>query len=152
MDISGLVNRHRVRKKSLSMLVAGVTALVVTGVVAVTAGAARNDEPLHEKAAQADRPLGANLTGRQTDGSVLTPDNQYVTPAGDSIEHSGRPLDLAVRPDGKTSVDLTKAGGGLFTVVDLVDRKVLQQYTPPRGVGSGNVSVRGLLYSEDGNT
>ncbi len=30
--------------------------------------------------------------------------------------------------------------------------KVLQQYTPPKGVGSGNVGVGGLLYSPDGST
>ena len=48
-----------------------------------------------------NKPLGQNLVGRQTDGSVLTAQNQYVTPAGDTIEQTGQPMDLEVRPDGK---------------------------------------------------
>jgi YVTN family beta-propeller protein len=97
-----------------------------------------------------NKPLGQNLVGRQTDGSVLTAQNQFVTPAGDSIEQTGQPMDLEVRPDGKTAVSLTKSGDGLFTVIDLASRKVLQQYTPPKGTGSGDIGVGGLLYSPDG--
>lgn len=119
----------------------GIAAAVLTAAVAFGASAA-----------EGNKPLGENLVGRQDDGSVLTSNNQYVSPAGQSVEHSGRPMDMAVRPDGKTTVNLTKSGDGLFTVVDLVNRKVLQQYTPPKGVGSGNIGVRGLLYSPDGNT
>lgn len=99
-----------------------------------------------------NKPLGDILVGRQSDGSVLTPQNQYVTPAGDTVEQTGRPMDLAVSPDGRTAVDPTKSGDGLFTVVDLVGHKILQQYSPPRGVGSGKISADGLLYSKDGRT
>jgi YVTN family beta-propeller protein len=119
----------------------GAVALLATSTAAFAA-----------RGADQNKPLGDHLVGRQTDGSVLNPDDQYVTPAGVSIEQTGRPMDLAVRPDGKTAVDLTKSGDGLFTVVDLVAHKVLQQYSPPKGVGSGNVGVTGLLYSHDGTT
>ena len=66
-----------------------------------------------------NKPLGQNLVGRQSDGSVLTAQNQFVRPAGDTIEQTGQPMDLEVSPDGKTAVSLTKSGDGLFTVVDL---------------------------------
>jgi YVTN family beta-propeller protein len=129
------------RRRLTSMPVVGIALALATSTAAFAAGVTNQNKPLAD-----------HLVGRQADGSVLTPDNQYVTPAGASIEQSGRPMDLAVRPDGKTAIDLTKSGAGLFTVVDLVGQKVLQQYTPPKGVGSGNVSVAGLLYSPDGNT
>ena len=97
-------------------------------------------------------PLGQKLVGRQTDGSVLTAQNQFVRPAGETIEQTGQPMDLEVRPDGRTAVSLTKSGDGLFTVVDLTTHAVLQQYTPPKGTGSGDIGVGGLLYSPDGRT
>jgi YVTN family beta-propeller protein len=123
------------------MCVLGAVAVLTTSTAAFAAGGNGQNKPLSD-----------HLVGRQADGSVLNPDNQYVTPAGVSIEQTGRPMDLAVRPDGHTAVDLTKSGNGLFTVVDLIGHKVLQQYTPPKGTGSGNVGVTGLLYSRDGNT
>jgi YVTN family beta-propeller protein len=128
------------RRRSFAMSVLGVVAALTTSTAAFATSGGQN------------KSLSDHLVGRQSDGSALNPDNQYVTPAGVSIEQTGRPMDLAVRPDGHTAVDLTKSGNGLFTVVDLVAHKVLQQYTPPKGTGSGNVGVTGLLYSPDGNT
>jgi len=101
-----------------------------------------------------NRPLDSHRVGRQGGGVVLTPQNQFVTPAGVTIEQQGQPMDMQVSPDGKTAVDLTKSQDtpGEFTVVDLVAHRVLQQYTPPAGLGSGDVSSVGLLYSPDGRT
>jgi len=129
-----------VRRRLLPIPIISAVAALATASVALAVTEGQN------------KPLGDNLVGRQSDGSVLTPQNQYVTPAGDTVEQTGRPMDLAVSPDGRTAVDLTKSGDGLFTVVDLVGHKVLQQYSPPRGVGSGKISVGGLLYSKDGRT
>ncbi|GAB3416393.1 bifunctional YncE family protein/alkaline phosphatase family protein [Flindersiella endophytica] len=126
----------------LSTPVIGVVAIAVTASVAIAASAAVNE----------NKPLGEHLVGRQDDGSVLTAVNAYITPAGDSIEQTGRPMDLEISPDGRTATALTKSGNGLFTVYDLVNKTVLQQYTPPSGTGSGNVGVGGLLYSADGHT
>ena len=92
---------------------------------------------------------GDALIGRQPDGSVLTATNQRITPAGTSIEQSGRPMSMAVAPDGKTAVNETWDGKGQFTVTDLVNHKVLQQTSPSQGWGA---SYGGLLYSPDGKT
>lgn len=93
--------------------------------------------------------LGDHLVGRQQNGTVLTAENKFIDPIGATIEQTGQVMDLALSPDGKTAVDLTKSGDGLITVVDLVRSKVLQQSTP--SVGSGAVAVGGLLYSRDGS-
>ncbi|GAA2091889.1 alkaline phosphatase family protein [Microlunatus panaciterrae] len=129
-------------KKKLSRSLLAVTAIGVaaTASLSMVVGAT----------ADSNAPLGTNLVGRQADGSVLVPEGKYVKPLGTTIEQSGQVMDLAIRPDGRTAVDLTKSGKGLFTVVDLVNNTVLQQYTPPKGTGSGNVAVGGLLYSADG--
>ncbi|MFC0458421.1 bifunctional YncE family protein/alkaline phosphatase family protein [Arthrobacter liuii] len=92
---------------------------------------------------------GNALIGRQADGSVLTATNQKITPAGTATEQSGRPMTMAVAPDGKTAVNETWDGSGQFTVTDLVNHKVLQQLNPSQGWGS---SYGGLLYSPDGKT
>lgn len=92
------------------------------------------------------------LIGRQADGSVLTATGQRVTPAGASVEMPGRPLSMALNPDGQTAVSETWDGNGLFTITDLVNHKVLQQTSPGAGIGSRNVSYGGLLYSPDGKT
>ncbi|MDQ1626385.1 MAG: hypothetical protein QOI54_129 [Actinomycetota bacterium] len=120
--------------------------------VAVGAGLALASGGVAGAATGLDRQLGERVVGRQADGSVLTSQNQFVTPAGDTIEQTGRPMAMAVRPDGRSAVTLTRSGKGLFTVVDLVARAVLQQYTPPKGVGSNSVGRGGLLWSPDGRT
>jgi len=96
--------------------------------------------------------LGERLVGRQPGETVLVPENKFVDPAGDTIEQTGQVIDLEVHPGGRTAVDLTASGDGLFTVVDLETLEVLQQYTPPGGVGDGRIGVGGLLYSADGDT
>jgi hypothetical protein len=94
--------------------------------------------------------LGNRTVGRQADGSTVVAENKFIRPIGTSIEQTGQVMDLAVRPDGKVAVDLTKSGDGLFSVVDLVGNKVVQQYTPPKGTGSANIGLGGLLFSADG--
>jgi YVTN family beta-propeller protein len=132
---------HKPRLPRKGLIAAATLALVVTGTdIAYAAGGFGNT------------PLANKPVGRQQDGSVLTSTNQFVTPAGYTIEQAGRPMGMKVRPDGKTAVDLTWDGGGQFSVLDLVNHKVLQQYSPPNGTGSGTISINGLLYSPDGNT
>src|ERR1700694_1671262 len=79
--------------------------------------------------AAVDSGWGQRLIGRQADGAALTATHQLVTPAGTGVEQSGRPLSLAVAPNGQTAVNETWDGKGLFTVTDLVGHKVLQQYS-----------------------
>ena len=122
-----------------------VSPAVLTAVLVATASVA-------SAATLANKPLGENPVGRQADGSVLVPEDKYVTPAGATVEQTGQPIDMGVSPDGRTAVTLTKSGNGLFTVVDLVGQKVLQQVTPPRGTGSGDIGVGGVLWSKDGRS
>ncbi|MBO0882394.1 MAG: hypothetical protein J2P17_19075, partial [Mycobacterium sp.] len=101
-------------------------------------------------AAVGNDPFGAGQVGRQPNGSILIPDNQFVTPAGSQVEFAGNPLSAAVRPDGKTAVALngkTSDGGNGLNVVDLTTRKLIDT----------TFSLRldhmwGLSYSPDGNT
>ena len=126
------------RRKLLPLPAAGAAVVLLTTGVALAATAGSN------------KPLSNNLVGRQSDGSVLTPDNQFVTPIGDVIEQPGRPITTTLSPDGKKAVDLTWDGKGVITIVDLVGKKVLQTYQTPKNVGSGDVSYGGLAYSPDG--
>jgi YVTN family beta-propeller protein len=123
------------------LIVAATLALVATGTGVTYATGGSDNTPLADK-----------QVGHQSDGSVLNSMNQVITPAGDTIEQTGRPMALKVRPDGKTAVDLTWDGQGQFTVLDMVNHRVLQQYTAPKGTGSGTISLNGLLYSPDGKT
>lgn len=125
-------NRRRLRK--------GVAVPAAALTVAVVGGAAYG---------AAAHGWGDAVIGRQADGSVLTATNQRITPAGTSTEQSGRPMVMAVAPNGRTAVNATWDGKGQFTVTDLVNHKVLQQTSPPGGSGA---SYGGLLYSGDGKT
>jgi DNA-binding beta-propeller fold protein YncE len=127
------------RKRSLVISAAGIALLATTTALA-------------SAATGGGLTLGERTVGRQTDGSnsVVVAENKFIRPVGTSIEQTGQVMDLAVRPDGKVAVDLTKSGDGLFTVVDLVADKVVQQYTPPKGTGSADVGLGGLLFSADG--
>src|SRR5262245_48006615 len=55
--------------------------------------------------------------GRQADGSVVVTTNQVLTPAGRQVEFRGRPLSVALSPDGRTAAFLN----GTYQAVILVD-------------------------------
>ncbi|WP_379968793.1 bifunctional YncE family protein/alkaline phosphatase family protein [Ectobacillus sp. sgz5001026] len=92
--------------------------------------------------------FGTNLVGRQSDGSVMTPVNQLVTPAGQQLEFGGNPISVAVRPDGKTAgviVGRKDYGGTGINIVDLTTGKLIKTNF------SLNLShMWGLIYSKDG--
>ncbi|HZC27756.1 MAG TPA: bifunctional YncE family protein/alkaline phosphatase family protein [Actinopolymorphaceae bacterium] len=141
MDVVQRQPTRRLRRRLLSTPALGCAAVLATSSIAVAAVSAADNTPLSD-----------HLVGRQPDGSVLTSANQYITPAGTSVEQAGRPMDFAIRPDGHTAIDLTKSGNKLFTVIDLVNHSVLQEYSPPSTIGSRNIGVGGVLYSPDGNS
>jgi hypothetical protein len=89
---------------------------------------------------------GFENLGPQADGSTLTTNSQFVTPVGDVIKENGRPMGLALNPDGEIAAALNTDGGttSIVSIFDLVNNKVLQQ------TGSGMISDGGLLYSPDG--
>ena len=124
-----------------------VVALTSAGVLLAGAGALGA-----AAAGYGNRQLDHKTVGRQTDGSVLTPVNQFLTPAGSLIRfNSGRLQDSAISPNGRLAVALAWHDfSGFLAVVDLTTGRVMQEYHPT--VGSGDVSFRGVLWSPDGRT
>ncbi|MDQ0199187.1 bifunctional YncE family protein/alkaline phosphatase family protein [Neobacillus ginsengisoli] len=96
-----------------------------------------------------DGPFGSNLVGKQADGSVQTPVNQLITPAGKQIEFGGNPISVAVNPNGKTAVTIvgrSDYGGKGINVVDLATGKLTTQ-----NFSLGLSHMWGLAYSKDGS-
>lgn len=124
-------------------LVLGAVAAVLAASTGLAAAAGMDD----------DKPLGSKKVGRQADGSVLTPVNQFITPAGQSVLYPhGRLQDSAISPDGTLSVALGwREFEPKIVLIDLVHRRVLQEYKLPGGTGSGDVSFGGVLWSADGS-
>jgi YVTN family beta-propeller protein len=94
---------------------------------------------------------GDKKVGRQADGSVVTSTNQIVTPAGTQVEFAGRPVAVALSPDGVHAAVLNGAAEGevaTITVIDLSAGSVVQHYA-----GSDtSASFDGIAYSADGST
>lgn len=116
-------------------------AVIAAGSVIIGAGSAY---------AWVGNPFGTSLVGRQADenGKVLTPVNQFVTPAGKQVEFGGNPISVKVRPDGKTAAALigrSNYGGNGINIVDLKSGALV----------AANFSLKlssmwGLAYSPDG--
>jgi hypothetical protein len=85
--------------------------------------------------------------GRAAVGQVRPhPDWSAANPAGLQSEFTGRPLDLAIRPHGKTATMLNAQGSALV-VLDVADSKVLQTF----GVSGTTASFAGIAYSAKGD-
>lgn len=81
--------------------------------------------------------------GPQPDGSILVPSNQLLRPAGLQIDLPGRPVDLALTPDGRYLIVKNKND---LDLIRIADRTVLQ--TLP--FKHGGASFTGLCLSPDG--
>jgi len=109
-------------------------------------------------------PCFAEHVGHANDGTLITPVNQIVTPAGTLIELPGtRPQTLALSPDGKI---LAVAGLATeLTILDPATGKILQHVPFPADKNTaqaavseqilnpksrGVMSVNGLVFSPDG--
>lgn len=93
--------------------------------------------------------FGNNLVGEQANGSVQTPVNQLITPAGKQIEFGGNPISVAVNPNGKTAVTIVgrnNYGGKGINVADLATGKLTL-----KDLDLGLSSMWGLAYSKDGS-
>jgi YVTN family beta-propeller protein len=117
---------------SCAVAVAGcVTAPVPRG----TAAALRwGPETFLEKAA----------VGPQDDGTYVVPTTQRIDPAGDTIQFPGRPVDLALHPDGKTLAVKNRTD---LVFVD-VESKIIVQTLPLPSDGN---SFCGIVWSADGS-
>jgi YVTN family beta-propeller protein len=88
--------------------------------------------------------------GTQSNGAVVVPTDQIVTPAGTQIQISGaRPNAVAFSPDGKKMAILTAGCNGcsIVSVVDLATVGVQQTLNPSDGGGAPD----GIIYSQDGS-
>jgi YVTN family beta-propeller protein len=85
------------------------------------------------------------LVGRQSDGSVVVTTNQVLMPAGRQVEFRGRPLSVALTPDGRTAAFLNGTYQAII-VVDVDSWTVKQEFT----AAGGSASFTGILYSHDG--
>jgi YVTN family beta-propeller protein len=66
--------------------------------------------------------------GVQKDGSILTPTNQLLTPAGTQVLFPGRPVDVLLTDDGKTLVAKNMKG---LEFIDVATGKVTQTLAQP---------------------
>jgi len=83
-----------------------------------------------------------NLVGAPIDGGILVPTNQLLRPAGFQIQFQGRPVDLALSPNGKWLSVLNKNS---LELIRVKDRTIVQRLPINRG-GSYN----GIVFSDDG--
>ena len=86
--------------------------------------------------------IGMALIGRQPDESVLVPSNQRLTPIGITALLDERPVDIALRPDGRQIAVTTTS---LTFLIDTGDGTV------SKGFDKASRSVAGLAYSPDGS-
>jgi len=116
----------------LGCVVGGLLAwLIVTAVLGIDSEAVADE-------------VGENVVGPPAeDGSFIVASGQYVRPAGQSLAFGGRPVDLALSPDGRTLY--AKDNRGLL-VLDAVDWK-LRQTLPFDDAGG---SLHGIAVSADG--
>ncbi|MCS7310537.1 MAG: beta-propeller fold lactonase family protein [Armatimonadetes bacterium] len=92
----------------------------------------------HAATAQAKDKVGP-LSG----DSHLVATGQIIRPAGESLQFGGRPVDMAISPDGRTLYVKDNLG---IVVVDAVAWKVRQELP----VGRGGSSMQGIAVSPDG--
>ncbi len=81
--------------------------------------------------------------GPSPDGGTMVPTGQVVRGVGDSLSFPGRPVDLALSPDGATLC--VKDDRGLV-VIDALGWKLRQELAFPAGGGS----MHGIAISRDG--
>jgi len=87
---------------------------------------------------------GVERVGPLATGGHLMPTHQLIRPAGQSIEFGGRPVDLALSPDGRAVY--VKDNRGLL-VLDAATWQIRQELK----FNSGGGSVHGLAVTRDGS-
>lgn len=81
------------------------------------------------------------VVGPQPDGSILVPTNQLLRPAGFQVQFQGRPVDLALSPNGKW---LAVLNINSLELIFVRDRTIIQRLRIKKG-GSYN----GVAFSND---
>ena len=107
---------------------------LVTALLILISGCVRNERNTQQ-----------NLkVGPQPDGSILVPSNQLLRPAGFQVYLPGRPVDLALTPDGKFLLVKNKDD---IDLIRLTDRTVMQSLP----YGKTGASFTGICLSPDGH-
>ena len=91
-----------------------------------------------------DAVAAETTVGQNVNGGVIVPTKQLIRPAGKTVEFKGRPIDLAVAPDGK-HVFLKDNSG--IVVIETESWQVTQELKLKLPEGG---SMHGILLSRDG--
>lgn len=91
----------------------------------------------------ADRTTDTAIIGKQGDGTYFVPTGQTLSPTGKNLTFDGRPVDMALRPDGRMLALMCQRGLRLF------DTKT-QEFLPDVLPGVHNFG--GIAWSKDGHT
>ena len=113
--------------------------LVLTSLVLVCAALSTNAQKAP------DVPEKPDQVGPAGDDGFLVATGQLIHPAGESVGFKGRPVDLALSPDGRRLY--VKDNRGLV-VIDTASWKLQQELAFPRRTGGG--SMHGIAVSRDG--
>jgi YVTN family beta-propeller protein len=95
----------------------------------------------------AGNPFGTNEVGTQTDGKVLLPDNQYISPYGTRTTLTAQSIGTGLAPNGRTyavQVGGDDSGALHLQIIDASTGAVLQTF--------GGQGVAPPVYSPDGTT
>ncbi|MBC8135375.1 MAG: bifunctional YncE family protein/alkaline phosphatase family protein [Fibrella sp.] len=90
--------------------------------------------------------VSAPRVGTVKEGGYTVATGQRVRPAGDTLTYNGRPVDIAVAPDGKSLYLKDEKG---LVRLDAATWKVSQRLSFPK---DGGGSLHGLCVSRDGKT
>jgi len=91
----------------------------------------------------AEKSPDSAIIGKQADGTYFVPTGQTLNPAGKNLSFDGRPIEMALRPDGKMIALMCQRGTRLFDTQT-------QQFLPDLVPGSHNLG--GIVWSRDGHT
>ncbi len=94
--------------------------------------------------AQTGDPQSTWDVGRQADGSVMVPTNQWLRPAGAQIEFAGRPTGLALLPAGGPLVVVDRS---MLRTIDVDSAEILAS-----AGSNGGHTVNGVVVAADGRT
>lgn len=104
----------------------------------------RGEEPLDRAISLGPEDfLERAAVGPMGDGTWVVPTTQHIAPAGDTKLFPGRPVSLALTPDGKT-IAVKNIDSVLF--FDTQSREIIQTLRIPHG----GTSFEGIAFSKDG--
>ncbi len=120
--------------------------ILCTAAIVALAGCVTTEGPKGLGAALERGPRGfleQAVVGPQDDGTYVVGTQQLIEPAGETVLFPGRPVDMALHPDGKTLAIKNKDD---VVFMDLSTRAIVQSLKLPKG----GQSFCGIAWSGDG--